>query len=281
MSILKSMRTALTPAQIRETLTHVLNRFRTPQLTYLPGGWESVEGRTQGWQDANVSDAEAAKWKRYCELVNDKGPLGFSHESDDITSRSEVSFHNIHITFGYVLALAARKKERVRVLDWGGSLGHYHVLGKSLVPDIEIEYHVKEMPALAAAGRKINPDVIWHDDDRCLDEKYDLVFVNSSLQYDRRWQDTLRGLVRATGDYLFLTRLCVVQNVPTFLALQKAYDTEMFHLQFNERELLDECLRENEVELMRHIIVGHRPWVKDAPEQCEAKGWLFRRRVLK
>ena len=28
---------------------------------------------------------------------------------------------------------------------------------------------------------------------------------------------------------------------------------------------------------MREFVVGDRPYIKGAPEQCEIRGWLFRR----
>ena len=48
--------------------------------------------------------------------------------------------------FGYVLALAARTNRGLTVLDYGGNLGDYYWLAEALVPDVELDYHCKELP---------------------------------------------------------------------------------------------------------------------------------------
>src|SRR6266540_829252 len=42
------------------------------------------------------------------------------------------------MAYGYVLALAAWKKDRVSLLDWGGGLGHYNLISQALLPLVEI-----------------------------------------------------------------------------------------------------------------------------------------------
>src|SRR5688572_19845030 len=73
-----------------------------------------------------------------------------------------------HVAFAYALALSADEKQRTTVLDYGGSLGDYLWHGKFLLPGTELDYHCKELPAIAAAGRQVNPAVTWHTDDTCL-----------------------------------------------------------------------------------------------------------------
>ena len=109
-------------------------------------------------------------------------PLGFTHEHDDLTVTRFVPFHNVHITYAYVLALTAHRKDAISVLDWGGALGHYYQIGKAVIPDVEIDFHFKEVPKLVELGRLLNPDVHWYADDSCLERTYDLVMMNGSLQ---------------------------------------------------------------------------------------------------
>ena len=80
----------------------------------------------------------------------------------------------------------------------------------------------------------------------------------------------------AAGDYLFLTRVPVVESAASFVAVQDAYGTRMLHAQFNKDELL-EAVAQTGLDLVRELVVGDRPLVKGAPEQCELRGWLFRR----
>jgi hypothetical protein len=53
------------------------------------------------------------------------------------------------MTFGYVLVRAAYDKARTSVLDWGGSLGHYALMARALLPELPIDVTVKDLPELA------------------------------------------------------------------------------------------------------------------------------------
>ncbi len=253
-------------------------RFRQPVLTYAPDGWrtELAGDKNQGWSVDEVVNAERAKWDAYCRNLEGAGPLGFAHEHHDLTVTRTPSFHNVHLTYAYVLALTARKKDRISVLDWGGSLGHYYQLGKALLPDVALDYHVKEVPLMVAAGKQLNPEVQWHDDASCLDRDYDLVMMNGSLLYLEDWADFLQKIASSVKEYLFLFRLLVVQDSPSFVASQWIYNSQMLHLQVNQAELLAAVDRTG-LSLVREFVVGDRPYIKGAPEQCEMRGWLFRR----
>jgi putative methyltransferase (TIGR04325 family) len=113
--------------------------------------------------------------------------------------------HNIVMTFGYVLARTAHHRQRISVLDWGGGVGQYFPLARTLLPDVEIEYHCKDVPTLTAVGRDLLPDITFHDDDSCLERSYDLVLASSSIQYIEPWRDALRKLAESTERFLLLT----------------------------------------------------------------------------
>jgi hypothetical protein len=66
-----------------------------------------------------------------------------------------------YVMLGYVLALASRHRDALRVIDYGGNLGEYYWVGKALVPGIAFEFHCRELPPVAAAGRALSPEVIW------------------------------------------------------------------------------------------------------------------------
>lgn len=235
-----------------------------------------IARNADGWNAHSVVEAERAKWDAFCRNLQGGGPLGFSHEYTDLTVVRNVSFHNIHMTYAYVLALAAHKKATLSVLDWGGGLGHYYLIAKEVLPGVTFDYHCTEVPAMAEAGRLLNPEVHWYTDESCLARTYDLVMINGSLQYIEDWADTLRRVGHAVGDYLLLTRLPVVEKGPSFAAIQRIYGTEMLHQQLHQASVL-EVIEENGLRLIREFVVGDRPYIKNAPEQCELRGWLFKR----
>ena len=144
------------------------------------------------------------------------------------------------------------------------------------MPDVSIEYHVKEVPLISKIGKQLNPEVNWYNDESCLERNYDLIMLNGSIGYIDEWGDLLHRIARSTQKYLFLYRMLVVQNSPSFIAIQRLYNSKMLHQQFNQIELLD-AVKKTGLTNVREFVVGDRPYIKGAPEQCEMRGWLFKR----
>ena len=126
------------------------------------------------------------------------------------------------VSFAYVLAREARGRDRVSVLDWGGGLGHYAVVARSVLPEVELDWHCRDVPSVARAGASVSPDVTFHTDDTCLERRYDLVLASSSLQYEPDWRRLLRRLGAATSGVMLVTRLPVTLEAPSFVILQRA-----------------------------------------------------------
>jgi putative methyltransferase (TIGR04325 family) len=263
---------------IYQSLQRTRDALSPTILEYAPNGWKTVlqQGRSSGWNDVSVVNSESAKWDEFCSRVAAPNPLGFYHEHDDLSITGHVPFHNINITFGYVLAMVARNKSKLSLLDYGGSLGHYYKIATSLVSDIEFDYHCKEFPGIAAAGEALNPLVKWHTDNGCLQRSYDLVMISSSLQYMENWKEFLRKISPSVGDYLYLTRINVQNLTPEFVAIQNAYKTQMLVLMFNRDELL-QVVYDCGFSLVREFIMEDCPFIKYAPVQCVMRGWLFRK----
>jgi putative methyltransferase (TIGR04325 family) len=280
-TIIKKILELLVPPIVIKVLRAVQNLIRQSVLEYAPDGWQTrlVKDQNQGWSVDSVVKTERDKWNTFCRNLEGSGPLGFSHEHTDLSVIRNPNFHNVHISYAYVLALAAHKKDSISVLDWGGSLGHYYLIGKAVLPEVSIDYHVKEVPLMANAGKQLNPDVHWYDDERCLERDYDLIMINGSLLYMKDWVDVLNRIARSVKEYLFLFRLPVVQHSPSFLSIERLYNSQMLHQQLNQAELLG-VVKNTGLTLMREFVVGDRPYIKNAPEQCEIRGWLFKREAI-
>ena len=130
------------PPLLAKSLARLWPSSQRAVLEYAPDGWNTLTGKpaTQGWDNETVVAAELAKWQSFRENLEGSGPLGFSHEHTDLSEVRNVYFHNIHVTYAYVLALAARNKTELTVLDWGGGLGHYYLLAKAVLPDVNITF---------------------------------------------------------------------------------------------------------------------------------------------
>jgi putative methyltransferase (TIGR04325 family) len=250
----------------------------SPRLRYAPKKWETKlpQEKKDGWDDRSLVEYKIQKWNDIQKICNSTLPLGFSYENDNFNDLRNVSFHNIHITFGYVVAMASRMKNNLKVLDWGGGLGHYCLIANALLPEVELEYHCVEVPNMAKLASEVNKKVTWFSDNSYLSNKYDLVMVNASLQYVREWKQFMFDIASITNGYFFLTRIPVVERSEEFLAIQKEGAATMLHIQFNEKELLDNVASAG-FTLLREFVVGDKPFVKSAPEQCELRGWLFKK----
>ncbi len=266
------------PPIVFKGMRFIRDRSRAPLLEYARDGWQTRldESSNQGWSVDSAVEAATAKWDAFRRNLEGPGPLGFSHEHADLSVTRDSDFHNVHISFAYVVALAAHKRDRISILDWGGSLGHYYLVAKAILPDVCFDYHVKEVPLMAEAGRKLNPDVHWHDDEGCLDQGYDLVMLNGSLLYAPDWADVLQRVASSAREYLFLFRLPVVQTSESFVSIERLHGSQMLHLQPNQAELMA-AIRETGLTLVREFVVGEPPYIQNAPEQCEMRGWLLKR----
>jgi putative methyltransferase (TIGR04325 family) len=257
-------------------------RHLASEWEYLPQGWHDGDPALSGWNDQSVAAAQEKHWPILVRNLHGPGPLGVSHFPWSST-REDRADHNAMMTYGYVLARAARKKHRLSILDWGGGVGHYYLYSKALVPEVEIDYHCYDLPALCAAGRKLLPDVQFHDDASDLFERrFDLIVSSSSLQYFEDWRTVLRKLATTTGDFLYIARLPTVSREPSFVVAQTPYHAG-YYTQYrgwflNRQELLA-CAGEAGMELEREFVFAEEWHVRGAPEKGECRGFLLRRAV--
>ena len=257
---------------------------KPPEWEYVPEGWERQrrDPSVKGWDVQAVADAYRAKWPSYVAALAGTRPLGVYHEvpAGEAVAGEDASAHNMLVSYAYVLALTARRKQRVSLLDWGGGPGHYLALSRAVLPDVEIDYSSRDVPALTAYGRELFPEATFYDDDSCLERRYDLVLASGSLQYSEDWPRTLAGLGRAAGEYLYVTRLPVARAAPSFVVLQRAYDygyeTEYVGWVLNRDELLRAAASAG-LELVREFLLEARFSAAGAPEDPVGhRGFLFR-----
>jgi putative methyltransferase (TIGR04325 family) len=252
-----------------------------PEWEYVPEGWVRP---AKGWDAAGVVASYRAKWPSYVAALAEPKPLGVYHEvvAGESVEAVDREAHNMLVSFAYVLARAAHGRDGLSLLDWGGGLGHYLALSRAVLPDVELDYHCREVPKVAEAGRELFPEASFYDDDSCLARRYDLVLASSSLQYAERWRDTLRGLAGATGSFLYVTRVPLALRAPSFVVLQRAYrygyDTEYLGWVLNRDELLEEANAAG-LSLVRELLLFGLIDAEGAPERpVEHRGFLFSRK---
>ena len=261
-----------------------IRHFFLPELVYSPQGWVT---KSAGWYDESVAKTQRARWPSIVRRLQGTGPLrtAFSSAPPEATENS-LKAHDVIMTYAYALARAARKKDALSILDWGGGVGLYHLLANILFPDITIEYYSYDTPGLCAVGRELWPNDVFYDDARAaLGRRYDLVVSSGALHYSQRWQETLQQLARAAMGYLFISRLLVVRGGSSFVFIQKysrtkvyGYNMEVPGWVMNRDELLA-CARRAGMTLVREFMDPNRVYIRNIPAgKVEERGFLFARR---
>lgn len=250
-----------------------------PEFEVVPDGWAGVSG---GWDAGAVADAYLAKWPEWVAALEGPGPLGVYHEAraGEPIASDDLAAHNMLLSFAYVLARVAAGRDRISVLDWGGGLGHYAVVARAVLPGTSFDWHCREVPSVAAAGSRANPEVTFHSDEACLERSYDLVLASSSLQYEEDWPALLGRLGAATTGLLLVTRLPIALESPSFVVLQRAgaygYETEYAGWVVARDELLEAGEAAGLV-LDRELLLDAWMAPAGAPESpIGHRGFLFR-----
>jgi putative methyltransferase (TIGR04325 family) len=277
------------PIAARDVAKEARRRFRREprEWEFVGYRWPSPGGaaRPRGWNEGSVARRYAAVWNAYRAVVESTKPLAVIPElaPDRDLSRlaydaHDVMFHNATMTFAYAVGRAALGRERVRVLDWGGATGHYSLLVRALFPELQVEYHCKEVPETSRVGRQIAPEVVFLDDAGPIPNDYDLVVASNSLQYEERWSSLLAQLLRASRGFVLLHQVPTVHTAPTFAVIQRpyryGYATEYVGWCFRREDLL-RASREHGARLVREFVHGFKPPVAGAPDQPEYRGYLF------
>jgi len=251
-----------------------------PEWQYLPEGWRTRDPRVTGWNVESIVETQRAKWPEVLRLMSDTGPLPVHLWAHDL-SRPGAAASTVLMAFGYVLGLTAWKKDRVSLLDWGGGVGHYNLVSQALFPQLEVEYHCKDVPLLCKAGRELQPSASFHEDDEsCFARDYDLVLASGSLEYFEDWKNVTRRLAGASRRHVYIARLPIVHRVASFTVIQRpyrhGYATEYVSWILNREEFLGHAASLG-LRLVREILVSDGPTIHGAPEQSEFSGFLFSR----
>ena len=256
-------------------------RYGGAEWEFCPQGWTPTDSKIKGWNVGAIARTQQAKWPAFLQAIKGTDPLTIAHEAP--TPREDnFQAHHLLMAYAYVLTLAALKKDKITLLDWGGGIGHYCVMSHRILPELHIEYHCKDVPALCQVGREVLPDgKFFEQDDDIAPRRYDLVLASGSLQCSEDWKEVIRLLTRSANQYLFVTRLPVVRRCRSFVVRQRAYaygyESEYLSWIFNREEVIDSIVSED-CELVREFIFDEHPWIRRAPEQAQTRGFLFRNR---
>ncbi len=242
---------------------------------YAVDGWDHRTGWGSDREVAQVVARYRAKLPEFRAAIRRPQPIGVPTTPARGTVAT-VGDQNLILQFGYALALASRGRERVRVLDWGGGVGFLSLIAGELLPGVVLDFHVKELPAICAAGRELMPHVVFWADERCLDERFDLVIASSSFQYVEGWRALLSGFARSveSGGCLLLQQVPTALGVGSFIVRQYAYGGSFTSWVFGREELLD-AARSARLALLREFLDESHGTIGGAPADWVSRGYLL------
>ena len=247
---------------------------------YVPGGWRTADADPQmtGWAHPSVAQAQRRNWSRWLQAIAAPGAVGCAHHMPEGGQR-RLDTHNANLVLAYSALLAAGRRDTLSVLDWGSGPGHTVELLRSLVSELRLDYHGRDLPDLVTLGRELVPDACFHDDDACFDRRYDLVIASSSLLYARDWSDRLHKLADATAGYLLVARQPLTTGA-SYVFVQRAYrygyETECAGWCISLRDLVAAAAQAGLV-LARDMMTDETRRIIDAPGPCHIGALLFRR----
>ena len=243
---------------------------------FAPDGWRTQLPSGRELDAPHFVARERRDWDFMMSQDLERGALVFFSRGPAAAHAQKIAEHGEWLAYAYALALAARGREALRVLDYGGGLGYFFPVGEAVLPDVRLEYHCKDLPGIVAEGRKVNPRVVWHSDDACLDESYDLVILAAVLPYIADWRALLRRAARAVRGYFFLMVVPTVERAPGYVAIQRVHGAAALYGVMNRGEVLATIEGEG-LTLVREFLLDEHPAIPGAPEQPQQRGWLFRR----
>ena len=265
----KSMARRLVPPRAWEFARRATRPLRGSGegFTYAPNGWCTQLPPGNGLDCAHFVARERRDW----DLLVSGDLRGMP------PARPKWALEQSHwLSYADTLALAARERQPLKILDYGGGLGYFYPIGRALLPGVAMDFHCKDLDAVVAEGRKVNPDVAWHTDDSCLDESFDLVIFSAVLQYTPDWQGLLRRAARSTRRHCLVAGTPIVEHVPGFVSVQRVHGAAALYQALNRRELLETARAAGLIPLREFPSEEHPP-ILNAPEQPRECGWLFQR----
>ena len=249
-----------------------------PEYEFISEEWNLAENITKikGWNQVSILNAYKKNWSNFLNNLDNNqifriSPESISNESFDLVH------HNTLLIFAYSITLAIQKKSFLRMLDWGGGIGHYYLIAKNLLPNITIDYHCKDVQVLANYGQTLFPEAKFLSDESYIFDQFDFILASGSLHYAEDWKRILDTFVECSNGYILLTRLPITLGKP-FVYIQRpykyGYQTEYISWAMNRNELLDYSQKIG-LHLRQEFITGERPDIKNAPSFSEYRAFLF------
>lgn len=243
-----------------------------------PAGFPPANAQS-GWALERVAAAEDQRWPAFQAALRVPLPLAMAHEHPDPAQPQLWAEHH-WLTVLYV-AGRAQNAGVLELLDWGGGLGHLAPVLRAGWPQLQVKYHLHDLPAFCDIAKRRLPDAEVHSSaEDALDRRYDLVLASGSMHYAQDWRALLSRLAKSSRRDLLLLRLPTVTASAPYVFVQRVpnigYDAEFFSWCLRKDEVIDFVAGQG-FGLEREFLSLEEAPVVGAPEPGKYVGLWFRR----
>lgn len=132
-----------------------------------------------------------------------------------------------HHLFLLMVISLINKRDKIRVLDFGGAFGTHYFIAKRIFKDFDFEWTVVELPEVIKLGKPLeNHELSFLDIQGDFDTvigDFDLVLTSATLQHMPVPEQTLSFLAKHRAPYFALLRLGLTPSVDDLWTIHKAH----------------------------------------------------------
>ncbi len=208
-------------------------------------GWH---GDYQSWEEAK-KDSTGYDSKEILQKV--RNSLLKVKNGEAVYERDSVLFHNTHYSWPLLTGLmyaAALSDGKLRVLDFGGSLGSTYFQNKKFLDEIkDLSWSVVEQKHFVDAGKEDFEDArlkFFYDIDKCMvSESPNVLVLSSVLQYIEKPYELLNKILNNDFDFIVIDRTPFSRQYREIIKLQTVpptiYQASYPSWFFNEKYLYE------------------------------------------
>jgi putative methyltransferase (TIGR04325 family) len=124
-----------------------------------------------------------------------------------------------------LIGLLELKSSNLKVLDFGGGAGTHFDTFSSVFPNLNFEYFVVETPEMVKMSKKLrtpeeNLTFLTMEELKNVSKQFDLLLLNSSLQYTLDPVSTFQGLIELMPSSIWITRFPLNEELGTLTIRQ-------------------------------------------------------------
>lgn len=153
------------------------------------------------------------------------------------TKKANYDYHDILVVF---LNSILTVQKKLSILDWGGGAGFIWFLIQNQLSSKEVDWTILDNGVLTALGKKYSQSSgipIRYIDSLNSHPEYDVLFINTSMQYVDDFQSLLEILLKSNPKYIVLTRL-LRSDGNTIILKQMIHGKSCACVFISEKELL-------------------------------------------